>query len=302
MFSIDCLKFKIKTIMENDLVSVLIPSYNHSKYVISAIKSIEQQTYKNIEIIVIDDGSVDDSVKIIEEYCFGKKIVFIAKKKNSGIADTLNVGLRVARGKYVSVSASDDIWHEQKIQKQVEFLINNQGAKIVFTEGLVIDSDGKVLGPIIYTARQIKKWYFQDVLLKADLPGMTPMVRMSDITQSGGYSNDFFIEDFPMWLSLLKNGGYAEVIKENLVLYRIHGLNTHTTLNVKVLTAHFNVVKFYSANLPNRQSILSEWRLRNANHLARTNKVLALRYIIPVLYRIDDIRLFKSIIKICFSF
>ena len=110
--------------MNNTLVTVLIPSYNHQKYIKDAILSVINQTYKNIELIVIDDGSSDDSPQIIRS--LGKKYNFkYIIRENRGICATLNEALNMAKGVYFCGLGSDDMFFPEKIEKQVNFMLNN---------------------------------------------------------------------------------------------------------------------------------------------------------------------------------
>ena len=103
------------------LVSVIVPCYNHEKYVEETIESIVNQTYENIELIVIDDGSKDASPQIIEELSKKYNFKFI-HRSNKGLSATLNEGIRLSQGKYISVCASDDKLKLDKIEKQVKFM------------------------------------------------------------------------------------------------------------------------------------------------------------------------------------
>ena len=105
----------------NPLVSVIIPSYNHEQYVTKAIKSVFSQTYKNIELIVIDDGSKDHSVKKILELKKRYPFKFIARK-NKGLASTLNEAIKLAKGVYITFLASDDYYLPQRIEHAADHL------------------------------------------------------------------------------------------------------------------------------------------------------------------------------------
>ena len=103
------------------LVSVIIPCYNHQNYVEKSLKSVFDQTYKNIEIIVIDDGSKDNSVNILKE--LQKNNHFILEcQENMGVCKTLNKAISMSKGKYIAILASDDYWDLPKIEKQVKVL------------------------------------------------------------------------------------------------------------------------------------------------------------------------------------
>ena len=128
----------------NSLVSVLIPAYNHEKYVQEAIKSIINQTYQNIELIIIDDGSKDNSWQKIQEMkveCEKRFVRVVFKTKiNEGTTHTLNQLLNEAQGEYVYIIASDDIAKSGAIEKEVDFLNNNLDYALVVGNDEFIDS------------------------------------------------------------------------------------------------------------------------------------------------------------------
>ena len=98
------------------LVSVIIPNYNYANYIVDSIESVINQSYRNVEIIVVDDGSTDNSVEVIEKY--GKSVTLI-QKKNSGVSAARNYGMRVAKGDFICFLDSDDSWEPEKIKLQI---------------------------------------------------------------------------------------------------------------------------------------------------------------------------------------
>ena len=98
------------------LVSVIIPNYNYANYIVDSIESVINQSYRNVEIIVVDDGSTDNSVEVIEKY--GKSVTLI-QKKNSGVSAARNYGMRVAKGDFICFLDSDDSWDPEKIKLQI---------------------------------------------------------------------------------------------------------------------------------------------------------------------------------------
>src|SRR5574341_12560 len=131
------------------IVSVIIPSYNHEKYVEECIDSVMRQTYPNIELIVIDDGSSDNSDSVIrkslEKHCHKFRYI---RKLNEGVPKTLNLGLKLSSGKYVSIIASDDVMLPQKTEKEVDvFLKSDDNVGMVYSDSIAMNEDGSVLYP-----------------------------------------------------------------------------------------------------------------------------------------------------------
>jgi glycosyltransferase involved in cell wall biosynthesis len=137
--------------MERDAskVTVIIPSYNREKYICETIDSALSQTYENIEIVVVDDGSTDRSREILEGY--GNRILLLEHegRSNRGQASAINLAMRSARGKYVAILDSDDIWTVDKIEKQVDYLERHPEIGIVYGNGYAIDENGKILYKLI---------------------------------------------------------------------------------------------------------------------------------------------------------
>lgn len=279
------------------LVSVVIPSFNHAKFIPKTIDSINAQTYKAIEIIVLDDSSQDDSARLLTTMAESHGFKLVLNPRNMGLVKTLNMGLGMATGVYFAPCASDDYWHPEKIEKQVARMEATPNLKIVFTEGSEVDSNGNLLGPVRYSKRSPTRWYFDDVIFWADLPPASFMARRSEMLEVGGYPGEFRIEDLPMWLALLSSGGYAEVVKEDLAYYRNHEANMHNVSSSMVLDEHYRIISHFSVNHPLRQRILKEWNLRNGNFLAGIDKPRSMQYLRRAVTALTDYRLYAGIYK-----
>ncbi len=192
-------------IKTNSLVTVIIPSYNHEKYVTKAIKSVFSQTYKNIELIVIDDGSKDHSAKKILELKKRYPFKFIARK-NKGLASTLNEAINLAKGVYITVLASDDYYLPQRIEHAVDHfnrLPNDVAA--VYTDGYIISANDKTicLFSEAYPRPLIGSTY--NNLLHANwIPAMGISYRANALKKIM-YDKRFIIEDWTLHLRVFKN-------------------------------------------------------------------------------------------------
>ena len=109
----------------NELVSIIMPSYNTSEYVEESIKSVLNQTYTNWELIIVDDCSTDNSEEIIKQFTHDARIRFFKNEKNSGAAISRNFALREAKGKWIAFLDSDDLWEPEKLEKQIGFMREN---------------------------------------------------------------------------------------------------------------------------------------------------------------------------------
>lgn len=185
------------------LVSVIIPVYNGEKYIDSAINSVLKQDYSNIEIIVVDDGSFDNTKAVIKTY---KNKVKYFYKKNGGVASARNYGLKVANGEFIAFLDCDDLYTEDKVSKQVEVLLENPSLGFVYNDIDVIDHDKRIL----YTLKSEKEFENRKdmlayVLYRQIIPGAASiMIRKTclndDIYYPEEYSNS---EDYLFTIRLL---------------------------------------------------------------------------------------------------
>ncbi|HZI63024.1 MAG TPA: glycosyltransferase [Pyrinomonadaceae bacterium] len=128
--------------MSDPTVTVILPVYNGENYVRFAVESVLNQTVKDLELVVVDDGSSDSTPEIIGSY--GPPVRYV-KQENTGVAGAFNHGLQLARGKYISWLSHDDIFHPQKLEKQLEALSKLDSPGICYTDIESIDSEGKVV-------------------------------------------------------------------------------------------------------------------------------------------------------------
>lgn len=214
--------------MDLPTVTVCIPSYNHAKYVNEAIDSVIAQTYREIELVIIDDGSTDESLEII-----GKKQIQITdrfirhevrSRENKGLPITLNEALAWSNGKYFVMLSSDDILLPDKVKTLVDFLEDNQFCAGVFGGMFIIDSNGLCLRKVV-PPKGI--WGFRDVLDKrCKLLAPTMMMRTNTLLEVGGYWEDIALEDRAMSLKLTHKGHKLATTDAIVAKYRNHATNT----------------------------------------------------------------------------
>lgn len=200
-------------------VSVITPVYNVEKYLDRTLQSVFAQTYKDIEIILVDDQSKDESVEIIKKYQkTHPEIVYYLQPKNMGAGFARNKALELARGQYVAFLDADDIWKPTKIERQIKFLKKRHGS-FCFTAIEMIDGDDKV----IKGKRKVEPEIDYKFLLS------NTMIPTSGVLIDRTIKGDFRMhlrrggQDYATWLRLLRDGTKAYGINEALVGYRIDG-------------------------------------------------------------------------------
>lgn len=211
----------------NKLVTVIIPSYNHSKFISATIESVIAQTYEKIELIIIDDGSKDKSIQIIEsfrEVCERRFINFkLVSRPNRGLCATLNEALSYSSGEYVAIIASDDFMYPLKTMLQVEYLDQHNDCVGVFSGATIIKENGDCL---VQRSGTLKKYFFKDIILNNyQLFSPSGMYRAKLLNEVGGYNENVLLEDWFMNLSITEQGGYLFPLQSTLIAYRRHENN-----------------------------------------------------------------------------
>ena len=201
----------------DNLVSVITPVYNAERFIKTSVESVMNQTYQNIEIILVDDCSKDSSAKIIKELC--KKypnIVYHLQETNMGAGVARNKALELAKGRYVAFLDSDDMWKPDKIAKQLE-VMQQTGDPLCYTAIEMIDENGK----IIKEKRKVKEICDYNYLLHNTVIPTSGLV--VDRQQCGDFRMHLRRggQDYATWLKLMRNGAVARGIDEALVQYRI---------------------------------------------------------------------------------
>nr|WP_317365530.1 glycosyltransferase [uncultured Blautia sp.] len=201
----------------NDMVSVITPVYNAGRYLERMLDSVLSQTYKNIEIVLVDDCSSDNSESIIKKYQENNdKIIYFKQPKNLGAGHARNKALELSRGRYVAFLDSDDVWMPKKIELQLA-LMAEKNTPFSYAAIEMIDENDNV----IKTKRNIKEQCTYKYLLH------NTIIATSSVIVDRKVLGDFRMhlrrggQDYATWLRLLRTGAIARGINETLVRYRI---------------------------------------------------------------------------------
>jgi len=222
-------------IKREPLVSVILPAYNAEDFLVDSIESIISQTYKNFELIIINDASTDKTPQIIDSYKknYPKKIkvISLTSNLNGGGDRCANLGVAQAKGKYIARMDADDIAHPTRLEKQVEFLENNPKVVLVGSNAWVINQQGQVIGEKLEPSspHEIYTSYF------TFHPMIHPscMIRREINEKKFEYVIEYSANnDYNTFFRLLCKGHFFANIPEKLLYYRIHGKND-TFVHVK---------------------------------------------------------------------
>ena len=227
------------------MISVVMPTYNGEKFIHEAIDSIINQTYSDFEFIIVDDGSTDDTPNIIKRYT-DNRIVYVKKEKNSGISDSLNLGISKAKGKYIARMDDDDVSFPERFEKQLEILEQNKD--IIFCGSTVTDIDSKVLP----TPEQHKDILMQ-LLFSNPIFHPTAIIRR-DVLAKYKYDLDAVpSEDYNLWSRLIFEGKFHQ-LQQPLLYCRIHQTSTTARRRNEQLNRNILITK----NLYNKLGLISE--------------------------------------------
>ena len=219
----------------NPLVTIGVLTYNSSKYVLETLESAKAQTYKNIELIISDDCSTDNTVELCRDWVDKNKERFVrceilTVEKNTGIPANCNRRLRASKGEWIKGIAGDDILAPDCIQNFINFVKENPDAEWVSSHVQVFKGDFKAENFLKLEDRSREDFFsiessmqYSVLLRRNPILAMGVFLKKSIVEKSGGYDESFpFLEDYPMWLKLSKSGNVCLYMKKRTAFYRIH--------------------------------------------------------------------------------
>lgn len=234
--------------MEKDpLVTILMPCFNGSPFLRDTLKSLLKQTFKDYELLIINDCSTDDSLETIRSFT-DPRIRVHTNSVNMGQTKSLNVGLHIARGKYIVVNDADDYSLPKRIEAQLDFITEHPEYPVVGCSAYIMDREGKIRRTFLRPTDQRE--------IKIQLLSETPMTHgavMMDrgfILSQGGYNEDFRIcQDFELWSSIIRKGHRIANLPDILVTIRhymdsfsFRERDTQTLDNAKIIKANIKTL------------------------------------------------------------
>ena len=217
-------------------ISVVIPVHNGEKYLAQAIESVLGQTFRDFELLIVDDGSTDRSAEIIRTYTERDPRVRCLSQENRGVAAAGNLGLQEARAEWVARLDADDVFLPEKLERQVAFLRRNPDAKIVGTLACFISHAGKHLGLVGTEGPHTPSEYFR--LIGENRPiyfvNSSTLMHRETVLAVGGYRASFApAEDVDLWIRMAEQQHLMLKVPEPLLLYRLHGASLTMTQNAR---------------------------------------------------------------------
>ena len=198
-----------------DLVSVIIPYYKKKKYITNSIKSVLNQTYENLEIIIIYDDENQNDLDFIQEIKKKDKRIFIIKNlKTMGAGDSRNIGINNSKGQYIAFLDADDTWQNDKLNKQINFMKSND-YKITHTSYYIVDESQRIIG------KRIARNFFtlNDLLKSCDIGTSTVILKKDLINDNVKFASLKTKEDYVLWLKLLEKNAKIYGLDEILTFW-----------------------------------------------------------------------------------
>ena len=223
----------------NDLVSIIMPSYNTEEFIAESIQSVIEQTYSNWELIVVDDCSTDNTDELVASFLTDNRIRYLMNDKNCGAAASRNKALREAKGKWIAFLDSDDLWMPDKLEKQIEFMEKND-YHFSYTNYAEIDTADIRNGVTVTGPKRITKTGFYNycwvgcltVMYDVDVVGL---VQIADIKKNN---------DYAMWLKVCKKTD-CYLLDAELALYRRGRTGSVSTHSIKTMISwHYKLYRY----------------------------------------------------------
>lgn len=238
----------------NNKISIIIPVYNASKTIGETLDAVINQIYKNIEVIIIDDGSKDDIDSVVNQYIEKYNFIRFFKQDNQGQVRTRNNGVEKSTGHYLLFLDADDIILPTYIEKCVKILDENPDVKLVYSRVNFFGKRNEEL--------KLKPYTFK-MLLRRNVIYISALIRKEDFCKYGPFDTELkCFEDWDLWISILKHGGEVVKIPEILFYYRKHednisisdhvdsDKNYETEVATKIYFKHYETYSKYYGTIP----------------------------------------------------
>lgn len=221
----------------DELVSIIMPSFNTGKYIENSIRSVQSQTYTNWELIIVDDCSTDDTDVVIKSLLRDKRIRYLKNKENSGAAITRNYALREAKGKWIAFLDSDDLWFPDKLEKQTKFMENNS-YHFSYTKYEEIDENDKETGITVTGPWKITKQGMYRYCWPGCLTVMYNRIQVGEIQAADLKKNN----DYALWLKVCEKAD-CYLLKEVLGKYRKRQGSISNHRYITLMSWHYKLFK-----------------------------------------------------------
>ena len=212
---------------DKPLVSVVMPAYNAARFLRQAVDSVLAQTYGNLELIIVDDCSTDDTLQIMQEYAArDSRVRVIAGEENQGVARVRNRGIQAARGAYIALLDSDDVWVETKLEKQIRLMQETKAQIAYCSVDFVDENDQKTRSFIVPSTTDYREMLVRCFFI------CSMVVVEAELLKKHPFNPAFYHEDYMLWTELLSIPVTAAGVTEVQGYYRhVQGSRSNNKLN-----------------------------------------------------------------------
>ena len=221
------------------IVTVFMAAYNAAQFIEKSIQSILNQTFNDFELLIVDDGSTDNTLEIIRSFT-DDRITIIENKINRGLIYTRNLAIQYARGTYLAIQDSDDISLPNRLERQFEILNQNQNIALIGSKAYTIDDQDNLLDKkldVLKGSKLLKaQLFFENTFVHSSI-----MMRMSIFKEIGGYQTYPSAEDYELFIRISEKYN-VENLDEYLVYYRVHN-NSFSTVKQDLLNQQIRLIK-----------------------------------------------------------
>jgi glycosyltransferase involved in cell wall biosynthesis len=230
----------------SELVSVIIPSYNMARYLPQSVQSALAQSYTNLEIQIVDDGSTDDTPQLVRQW-EGHPRVRVHRQANGGLPHARNAGIARSKGSLIALLDADDIWVPDKLARQVPLFHGRPEVGVVYSDYARMDGEGRELP--MATTHLHRGWVSGPLLIENFVPASSAVVRRECFERCGGFDVALRTgEDYEMWLRLSAHYQF-DFVAAPTMRYRIHGAQMSTDYRARYETG-IRIMRTFLANNP----------------------------------------------------
>jgi glycosyltransferase involved in cell wall biosynthesis len=243
-------------------VSVVMPCYNVARYVDAAIESLRNQTYKNIEVIAVNDGSTDDTMERLKRQAEADARVRVFHRANGGPSAARNLGIRHVTGAFVCFLDGDDVYLPNKIERQVRFLDQHPGVDLVYSDFFFGDAD---LAPVDLTAPRVPYTDMVEAMAMRNWIGVhATLFRRTMMDAVGEFDESFrMAEDWDYWIRCAKVGAFG-YLPGAMTIYRTHPGQAHHNIDRMFEAGKRVLRKHFKSDPALYQRALAAWYARSA--------------------------------------
>ena len=229
---------------EFGLISIIMAAYNAENTIRQAIESVLRQTYTDWELIVIDDASADKTASIVKEYAASdERIRLFINQKNRGVSYSRKYGLQQTKGNWIAILDSDDLWMEEKLEKQVALQFDTN-AELLFTGSSFIKHTGEKLEWIFHVPTTVN----YRALLKQNVVSNSSVLVKKELYSQNYAVGDDMHEDFAIWLGITRSGKCAYGLDEPLLIYRLNNSSKSSNI-VKAARINWKAYRYMGLNV-----------------------------------------------------